>query len=229
MMMFGQGVMATTGSRLTLPTTGLIAAYDARSFVSVDGGVTASTLSDISGNGWHATQATAGQRAAISTADGYASILFDGTSDNYVTSITSSAGALTVYAVTKWTSAASSYIALLDSNNGGGGRLFVGRMSSGQYGIYDGIERNSGIAQGTTRSKLTFEAAVVGASRVWRNGIAGSAMGLSSLKALGSNPRIGRESVSAYSHFPGHLFAMSIYTGARNTAVEDFYFQEYGV
>ncbi len=66
------------GAPLTLPTANLIAAYDARVGVTNVAGA-CSAWADQSGNGFHATQGTAYSRPTITTSDGYASLMFNGT------------------------------------------------------------------------------------------------------------------------------------------------------
>ena len=213
-------------SRLTLPTTGLLAAYDARAGVTDVSGA-CSAWADQSGNGWHASQGTAGNRPTITTDGGYASLLFDGTSDNLIVpSITSSASAKCVYAVFRRTGVASSHRALFDAQ-GTGTRLFAGQITTSNWGLLDTVDRDSGIAPDTTMHRGAFECQS-GASRVYIGGVAGAATGWTANTAIGGTVRIGSD-FAGTGRFLGHIFFLAVYNAARNTAVEDYITQEWGV
>lgn len=203
---------------LTLPTTGLLAAWDARVGVTNVSGA-CSAWADQSGNGWHASQGTAGNRPSISTADGYASLLFNGTNSSLkVPSITASAGVRTVYAVVKPTTLRG----IFDTQTG---RLLAGGVST--YRLFDTAFRDSAVSVTTTRQRVTYQQ---GSSlfSFWRNGVAATPVVCGANTAIGGASRIGSDYSGAYVT-NGHILALFIYTAARNTAVEDYITQEWGV
>ncbi len=212
-------------SRLTLPTANLLAAYDARVGVTDVSGA-CSAWADQSGNGFHATQGTAYSRPTITTSDGYASLMFNGT-NNYLinTGITAASGPKTVYAVLK-PGTQSGYGAI---HNSGTPFILLGlRSTSGNFHGVDTADRNSGLAYGSTRCRVAFEIQS-GSFTVWKNGTASTPTTWS-----GSNLQIGGVSGicatgAGANRFTGNLHAMFIYSAARNTAVEDYITQEWGV
>ena len=211
------------GAPLTLPTANLLAAYDARVGVTNVAGA-CSAWADQSGNGWHATQGTAGSRPTITTTEGFASLQFDGTADFLnIPSITASAGTKALYCVQSQTTFGG-YRAMFDSATG---RLFCGALVSGNLGLYDTTDRSSGISAAVGLSRVTFTCGG-GASRVWRGATAGTATGWGADSAIGGTTRIGGGSAGGLS-FGGHILALFIYNAARNTAVEDYITQEWGV
>lgn len=225
MMMFGQGVMSTTGSPLTLPTTNLLAAWDARVGVTDVSGA-CSAWADQSGNGKHATQGTAGNRPAISTADGYASLLFDGTNDALLTPlITASSGVKTIYSVVKQTSVPASYKTIFSPIT----QLFGVIPSTGKWGMYDSGNRDSGITSTTSRTRVAYEQQhSVAEARTWVNGSAGTTHAW-----LGTG-NIGAGSIGAYNggtshYFAGHIMFIAMYGAAHSTDVEAYLTQEWGV
>lgn len=219
MMMFGQGVMATTGSRLTLPTTNLLAAYDARVGVTDVSGA-CSAWADQSGNGWNATQGTAASRPTITTADGYASLYFDGTNDSLInTGITAVAGPRTIYAVIKPTTLRS----IFDTQ---AGRLSVGATGD-LYRIYDTGLRGTGVAVSTSRQRVTYQHSG-GTFTFWRNGTQLASLACGANVAIGSACRIGSDYIGA-AVTSGHILFLAIYSGTRNTDVEAYITQEWGV
>ena len=225
MSFFGRGVMATTGSRLTLPTANLLAAWDARVGVTNVSGA-CSAWADQSGNGKHATQGTAGSRPLISTADGYASLLFDGTADTLITpSITATTGVKTIYAVVKQTSVPTSYRTVFSPST----LLFGIIPSTGKWGMYDSGNRDSGITSTTSRTRLAYEQLhSAGNARTWVNGTAGSTHAwLATGNIAGGS--IGAYNSGATHFFAGHLFFLAIYGAAHDSAVEDYITQEWGV
>lgn len=223
---FGRGVMATTGSRLTLPTANLIAAYDARAGVTDDGSGLCSAWADQSGNGFTASQGTSGKRPTITTTGGFASLQFDGSADALVaTGLSAAAGIKTVYAVVNPTTVGSAYRFLIDIASG---RLGFGILASGKWGAFDGADRDSGITAATGLQRLSTEV-VTGSSRVWRNGTVGSTTGWTASPALGGAVAIGAFSNAGVLYFAGHVCALYIYGAARDTAVEAYITQEWGV
>ena len=224
MSFFGQGVMATTGSRLTLPTTNLLAAYDARVGVTDVSGA-CSAWADQSGNGFHATQGTAGNRPMISTADGFPSLLFDGTNDRLNTpAITATTGVKTIYAVTKPTSLPAGYASVF-----GLSATIFGTAVDGKYGMWEAGSFSSGIAPTTSRTRLEYEilyAASTGRTRV--NGTAGPSHAWSASGAIAAG-HIGTALGGASYWWPGHILFLGIYGAARNTSVVDYITQEWGV
>lgn len=209
----------------TLPTTGLLAAYDARAGVTNVSGA-CSAWADQSGNGWHASQATAGKRPTISSTGGFPSLLFSnsGASALSVPGISASAGVKTVYCVQNATVAAG-YASILDVQTG---RMMFGHMAGTNYGVHDGTDRNSGIVATVGLSRLTFEC-TTGSARVWRNGTVGATAGFTANRAVGGNVAIGANNTQSGLHFNGHILFLAIYNATRNTNVEAYITQEWGV
>ena len=212
-------------SRLTLPTANLLAAYDARAGVTDDGSGLCSAWADQSGNGFNATQGTSGDRPTITTTSGFASLFFDGADWLNATGMTASAGIKSIYAVVNPTAVGSAYRFVLDVATG---RLAFGVLSSGNLGLFDTTDRSSGITATTGLQRLSTEV-VTGSSRVWRNGTVGSTTGWTASSAIGGTVAIGRSSGGAQFFFTGHILALYIYGAARNTAVEAYITQEWGV
>ena len=222
MSFFGRGVMATTGARLTLPTANLLAAYDARVGVTNVAGA-CSAWADQSGNGWNASQGTAGARPAISSTGGFASLLFDGTSDFLnIAGITAAAGTKTVYAVVNPSADASPRVLL------GGATAYngVGALSS-LHMANDTIWRNTGVAYASGLQRVAYETRS-GSLLFWKNGVAATPAAWAADPAFAGTLRIGCISASTWSYL-GHILWLGIYTAARNTAVEDYLLQEFGV
>lgn len=211
-------------SRLTLPTANLLAAYDARVGVTDVSGA-CSAWADQSGNGFHATQGTSGDRPTITTTGGFASLFFDGADWLNATGMTASAGVKSIYAVVNPTAVGGAYRFVLDVATG---RLAFGVLSSGNLGLFDTTDRSSGITATTGLQRLSTEV-VTGSSRVWRNGTVGSTTGWTASSAIGGTVAIGRSSGGAQFFFTGHILALYIYGAARNTAVEAYITQEWGV
>ena len=206
------------GAPLTLPTTNLLAAYDARVGVTNVSGA-CSAWADQSGNGWHATQGTAASRPTITTADGYASLYFDGTNDSLInTGITAVAGPRTIYAVIK----PNTLRGIFDTQTG---RLLVGGVST--YRLLDTGFRDSSVAVTTTRQRVTYQRDSSLFS-FWRNGVAATPVACGANNAIGGASRIGSDYAGAYVT-DSHILALFIYNAARNTAVEDYITQEWGV
>jgi len=216
-------------TRLTLPTTNLLAAWDARVGVTNVSGA-CSAWADQSGNGWNASQGTAGSRPTITTTGGFPSLLFDGTSHWLgVPGINAAAGVKTLYVVQNATSTPNNYRVFWDSTTG---RLQVGGGSVGagpQYSVFDGADRNSGVTVTTGLSRLTYQHGLAGGMRFWRNGVAATPVAVVANKPIGGVSVIGSHNSGAASFYPGHILFLAIYTAARNTAVEDYITQEWGV
>lgn len=211
-------------TRLTLPTTNLLAAYDARVGVTNVSGA-CSAWADQSGNGFHATQGTAGSRPTITTTGGFASLFFDGADWLNATGMTASAGIKSIYAVVNPTAVGSIYRLIFDAASG---RLAFGILETSQWGLFDNTDRSSGITAATGLQQLSAEV-VTGSSRVWRNGTVGSTTGWTASSAIGGTVAIGCRFTGAQLFFTGHILALFIYNAARNTAVEDYITQEWGV
>lgn len=209
---------------LTLPTTDLIAAFDARNTVSVDGGITCSTWPDVSGHGYHATQSAAGSRPTISSTGGKSSLLFDGGDFFRLVTLTAPSGPKTNYVAQKATSVSNVYHVMFDTDTG---RRVVGRVSSGQYGFYDGSDRNSGFTATTDLSRLAFETSG-SASRVYRNGVAGLSTAWGNAGAISANSTIGAVTTGGQFFYEGHMLFTSIYGATYNPAVDAYYQQEVG-
>jgi len=212
-------------TRLTLPTTNLLAAYDARVGVTNVSGA-CSAWADQSGNGWNASQGTAGSRPTITTTGGFASLLFDGTSDwMLIPSISAAAGPRTVYAVENKVTATGLQF-LFDTSTG---RWAVGTGAT-NYSAFDGAFRSSGTAQTSGLCRLTYQH-VGTAFNFWKNGVAGSAnpATIGAQKAIGGTSVIGANYLGSGERLNGHLLFLAIYNAARNTAVEAYITQEWGV
>lgn len=223
MSFFGQGVMATTGARLTLPTANLLAAYDARVGVTNVAGA-CSAWADQSGNGWHASQGTAAARPLISTADGYASLLFDGTNDLLsVPSITSAAGPKTVYAVSKPTTVTGAHT-FFHSTTG----VLANAILSGSYQANDGTWwRSTGVAGVLTRHRVAYQTQS-GDFSFWKNGVAATPKTWVGTVPIGGATAIGANAGGAW-FFSGHILFLAVYNATRNLDVEDYITQEWGV
>ena len=215
---FGQGVMATTGSRLTLPTANLLAAWDARLGVTNVSGA-CSAWADQSGHGFHASQSTAGNRPTISTADGCASLLWNGTNSTMQASVTATSGPRTVYAVVKPTTLRG----IFDTQSG---RLFVGATGD-LHRISDTGLRDTGVAVSTSLQQVTYQHSG-GTFTFWRNGTQLASLACGANVAIGSACRIGSD-YAGTAVTSGHILFLAIYSGTRNTAVEAYITQEWGV
>lgn len=221
MMMFGQGVMATTGSRLTLPMTNILAAYDARVGVTNVAGA-CSAWADQSGNGRHASQGTAGIRPAITTAGGYPSLSFDGT--QYLNaSLTSPAGPHTLYAV-------------IDPIASSAPRMFAGGPASGQgVGAWSsvhqanegGVWRSTGVPYTTGRQRLSYDMQT-GAMTFRKNGVAAAPTAWTTSSSFTGFFRIGVAGGVIWAYV-GHILAVFLYAAPHNQDVEDYIEQEWGV
>lgn len=217
-----RAIMAVAGASappLTLPTTGLLAAWDARVGVTNVSGA-CSAWADQSGNGWHASQGTAGNRPSISTADGYASLLFNGTNSSLqVPSITATAGVRTVYAVIKPTTLRG----LFDTQTG---RLFVGATGD-LHRIYDTGLRDTGVSVSTSRQRVAYEING-GTFTLRRNGTSLASIACGANTSVGGAVRIGSDYTGA-AVTNGHILFLAVYNAAHNTAVESYITQEWGV
>ena len=212
------------GAPLTLPTTNLLAAYDARVGVTNVAGA-CSAWADQSGNGWHASQGMAGSRPTITTTGGFASLQFDGTADFLnVPSITASAGTKTIYAVISPTWDASIRI-IMDIQTG---RMLSG-VNTSKYQAFDGSWRDTGVTAASGLQRVTYEAAT-GALSFWKGGTPATPAAWTSGPAVGGSVLIGAAFNGGGSlFFQGHILFLAIYTAARNTAVESYITQEWGV
>ena len=209
---------------LTLPTANLIAAWDARAGVTNVSGA-CSAWADQSGNGFHGTQATAAERPTISTSGGTPSLLFDGTNDNLQSLATSAAGVHTVYAVINPTSDSNPRTLLGGSTN----LVCVGAVSGLHQGN-DGVGwRSTGVTYASGRQRVVYQMSA-GASGLlfWKNGAAATPATWAANPACDGSVYIGCFSPTTWSYL-GHLFALFIYNAARNTAVESYITQEWGV
>lgn len=221
-----RAIMAAAGSSapvLTLPTANLLAAWDARAGVTNVSGA-CSAWADQSGNGFHATQGTAGARPLITTSDGYASLRFDGTADWLnATGMTATAGTKTVYAVIKSNFATFGGIFFSQTPV-----VFLGSYLNRYYG-FDGALRDTGMSVTTTRQVCTYQISA-GQLAFWRNGVAATPTVWSgSSLAIGGGVGIGAAYTGAANFLACDLHALFVYNAARNTDVEDYIFQEWGV
>jgi len=212
------------GAPLTLPTANLIAAYDARVGVTDVSGA-CSAWADQSGNGWHATQGTAGQRPTISSSGGTPSLLFDGTNDNLLSLATSAAGVHSVYAV-------------IDPTADGGARMIIGGATnlvgigalSGFHQGNDGSAwRSTGVTYASGRQCVVYQMSA-GASGLlfWKNGAAATPATWAANPACDGSVYIGCVSPATWT-FNGHILFLAIYNASRNTAVDEYITQEWGV
>ena len=211
-------------TRLTLPTANLLAAYDARLGVTNVSGA-CSAWADQSGNGFHATQGTAANRPTISTSGGTPSLLFDGTNDNLLSLATSAAGVHSVYAVIDPTA---------DTNPrtliGGTTNLSCVGALSGLHQGNDGVGwRSTGVTYASGRQRVVYQMSA-GASGLlfWKNGAAATPATWAANPACDGSVYIGCVAPATWT-FNGHILFLAIYTAARNTAVEAYLTQEFGV
>ncbi len=210
---------------LTLPTANLLAAYDARVGVTNVSGA-CSAWADQSGNGFHGTQGTAANRPTITTADGYASLLFDGADDWLsVPSITASAGVRTFYAVvTPGTQV--SHATLFSASTP---FFYVGlNGSTGTFVAHEvSTLRDTGLPYAAARSRISYQISA-SSLEAWKNGSAGTPTTWTGTTAIGGSCGIGA-AFGGSNRYTGHILFLAIYNAARNTAVEDYITQEWGV
>jgi hypothetical protein len=216
-------VLAQAGalSLLTLPTTSLLEAWDARTGVTEAGTGVASWL------GLHAginmAQATDGNRPSKTTTGGHQSILFNGSSDVLTTAgLSAAAGPRTIYAVIDPVSVAGTQY-YFDSQTG---RFIVG-YTVGVFVLNDGSNRASDIVAATGLQKVTVQHGSSLAS-TWKNGVAGAPVVAGANKVLGGTSSIGATYTNS-SRFSGHVVFLAIYNATRNAAVEAYLQQEFGV
>ena len=221
---FGRGVMATTGSRLTLPTANLIAAYDARLGVTNVSGA-CSAWADQSGNGFHGTQGTAANRPTISTSGGTPSLLFDGTDDNLLSLATSAAGVHSVYAVIEPTANTGVRTILGGTTN----LACVGAVSGLHHGNDGSAWRSTGVTYSLGRQRVVYQMSA-GASGLlfWKNGSAATPAIWAADIACDGSVYIGCISPATWT-FQGHILFLAIYNASHNTAVDAYITQEWGV
>jgi len=209
---------------LTLPTANLLAAWDARLGVTNVSGA-CSAWADQSGNGKHLTQGAGAARPAITTVDGYAALNFNGVNNYMVpTSLTAATGVKTIYAVIKPTSDATRR-ALIDIQTG---RILLGTNLS-KYAGHDGADRDTGVAISTSRQRVTYQVQS-GNFAFWLNGTpATTTAWAAGATAIGAGVAVGAQYAASAFFFSGHILFLAIYTAARNTAVEAYITQEWGV
>jgi len=222
--MLGQAIMATTQSRLTLPLTNILAAWDARAGVTNVSGA-CSAWADQSGNGFHGTQATAANRPTISTSGGTPSLLFDGTNDNLLSLATSAAGVHSVYAVIDPTADTNPRTLIGGTTN----LVGIGALSGFHQGFDGSAWRSTGVTYASGRQRVVYQMSA-GASGLlfWKNGAAATPATWAANPACDGSVYIGCVSPSTWT-FNGHILFLAIYTAARNTAVESYITQEWGV
>jgi len=231
MMLPATGLIAQAGARatpapLTLPTTNLLEAWDARSGITEAGTGVSSWLGLHAGH--NAAQTNDAKRPSLTTTGGYASLLFNGTSDALqISGLTAAASTKSIYAVVNPTTVGAAYRLIFDVQTG---RLAFGTMSTGggDWGVYDVANRDSGVDATTGLQRLSAEV-LSGSSRVWINGTVGATTGWAADSAIGGNVAIGASSAATSFCFAGHILFLAIYTAARNTDVEDYITQEWGV
>ncbi len=205
----------------TLPTTNLLEAWDARSGITEAGTGVSSWL------GLHAgvdmVQATDGNRPSVSTTGGYDSVLFNGSSDVLTTAgLSAASGVRTTYAVINPVSVAGTAY-YFDSQTG----RFINGLSGGVYVLNDGSIRSSSISATTGLQQITMEHAS-GFASTWKNGVAGTPVVCGANKALGGTSSLGATYTNS-SRFSGHILFLAIYNATRNTDVEAYITQEWGV
>lgn len=218
-------IMATTKiPPLTLPTLNLLAAYDARSGITVVSGAV-SQWNDLSGNGFHATQGTAESRPLVSSSAGYTSLYFDGSNDiMQISGITSTAGQKTIYVVANPTANSNPQMFM-------GG--FTGVTGMGSLNAFhaanDGVGwRSTTTAYTSGKQRVTYQFQS-GSFAFWKNGVAAPVVtSWTTNPTFTSSTRIGAIAPSTWTYL-GHMYALFIYTGARNTDVEAYITQEWGV
>lgn len=223
MSMLHQGIM-TCDSRLTLPLTNAIAVYDARLGVTNSSGA-CSAWADQSGNNFHATQGTAAARPAITSSLGYPSLYFDGTNDILqIGGISSAAGPKTIYVVANPTANANPQMFMGN---------FTGVTGMGSLNAFHAANDGAGWRSTTTaytsgKQQLTYQFQS-GAFSFWKNGIAAPVVNSwTTNPAFAGTANIGAAGPSTWSYL-GHMFALFVYGGTRNAAVEAYITQEWGV
>lgn len=222
-MMLHQGIMSAVVPRLPLPTTNLLAVYDARVGVTDDGSGKCSGWADQGGGAHHAVQGTGSRRPTISSTGGFASLLFDGTDDVMTATLSSSSGVKTLYAVISPT---------VDS----GARALLGNMTglqgagalNGTHRANDGSWRDSGVAYASGLQRLAYQMGSSAGFLFWKNGTPASSATWTT-NPSSSAIAIGAANGSATWPYSGHLLWWGLYDAARNTAVEAYLQQEYGV
>ena len=223
MSMRARAVMATTGTLLTLPLTNAHVVYDARLGVTNDGSGKCSGWADQSGGSHHAVQGTSSRRPTISTTGGKASLLYDGTDDVMTATLSTTSGVKTLYAVVDPTHDSSAR-ALLGDMTGlqGAGAL------SGTHRANDGSWRDSGVAYASGLQRLTYQMSSAAGFLFWKNGVAATPATWTT-NPSSSSIAIGAANGSATWPFRGHILFWALYGATRNTAVEAYLLQEFGV
>lgn len=224
--MHRRGVMrraAGAGGPPALPTTNLLAAWEAEDAIAIGGKV--SSWPGSHGTSVSATQGTDASRPTLTTDGGSACVSFDGVNDSLVLSgMTAASGPITVYIVAKTPSAAdASARTMIDIKTG---RVFVGHYL-GRYHMFDGLWRDSGLAITTARVRLTYQLSG-GSFTMWRGATQGATIAVAE-KALDGSARMGSRFDGYSLYLSGLIFAMYVTTAARNTAVEDYILSRWGV
>lgn len=218
-----RAIMACAGASappLTLPTTNLLEAWDARSGITITGSGVSSWL------GLHASinmaQVTDANRPLKTTVGGFDSVQFNTTDVLTTTGLSAAAGPRTVYAVLRPLSVSGTQY-YFDSQTG---RFIVG-VNGGFYALNDSTLRTSDLAATTDLHRVTSQHAS-SVFTAWRNGVAGTPVVCGVNKALGGTASLGATYTNG-SRFDGHILFLAVYNATRNTDVEAYITQEWGV
>ncbi len=233
------GLIAAAGRQsapaLTLPTTNLFAAYEARTGVTQSPAGYASGWADIGPNGYDLSQGDNNLKPLITTVDGHAALNFSFNSP-YLRQLTRSGVTSlntltrTIYVVWRIASNANYYRALRAATTAG--TEWVGLFNpSGtrRYGIYNGAERTPAIAVPGTLHRTTF---IIPTTATLTVDITGGTQAsvFKSAAAFGADTTISIGAVGGvYYSLDAEIVSYYEYTAAHNTAVEDYIFQEWGV
>lgn len=208
------------GAPLTLPTTNLLEAWDARSGITITGQGVSSWL------GLHAgvnmAQTTDANRPLKTSTYGMDSVLFGGTYVLTTTGLSAVAGPRTVYAVLRPTSLANTQY-YFDSQTG----RFITGYNAGLFILNDSSIRTSNLSATLDLQKVTVQHS---SSTVitWKNGVQGSTVAAGANKALGGTSSLGATYTNGTRYY-GHILFLAIYNATRNTDVEAYITQEWGV
>lgn len=222
------GAAGTTGGgSLVLPTTNLVAAWDARTGISESGGLV-SAWNDISGNGYHLTEASPASQPSLITVDGFPAVEFQNLRRLRNTSyITATPVAKTFYLVAKFDSNASQYRTVMGSSSHWFG--LVRASSTTRYGLYDGGVNNMTTTIPTTLHRTTYAMDYALTWNAYGTGGYSEADNKSSINfAMQNSIAVGATTNNFYA-LGGSISALFVYHGPRDTEVEDYITQEWGV
>ena len=88
------------------------------------------------------------------------------------------------------------------------------------------ILRNTGLPYAAARSRISYQ--ISASLEAWKNGLAGTPTTWTGATSIGASCGIGA-AFGGSNRYTGHILFLAIYNAARNTAVEDYITQEWGV